>query len=275
MLECLVNGEISRQVSTQDRGLQYGDGLFETLAVRRGVPRYWQAHVNRLGEGCKRLGLPMPPQAVLLREVQTVSAGRQNCVVKIILTRGVSGRGYLPGTPEHANRIVCSYLWPQDPGELVETGIRTRICNLRLALQPALAGMKHLNRLEQVMARAEWSDRSIHEGILLDSEDHVISAISSNIFLVSGGQLLTPRLDRCGVRGVMRAIILKGFKTRCEQRRIMLDMLPEADEVFVCNSVRGVFPITRIDHWEYTIGPVTREIQAWLAGLETPAEKDS
>ena len=267
MLECLVNGEISDCISTADRGLQYGDGLFETIAVFTGQPRFWQAHVDRLQTGCEELGLPVTPQTVLLREVQTVSAGQRACVVKIILTRGRSGRGYAPAMAVDANRIVCSFPWPHDPGNLVDTGIRTRICKLRLSLQPALAGIKHLNRLEQVMARAEWNDIAIHEGILLDPEDHVVSAISSNIFLVSAGRLLTPRMDRCGVRGVMRTEILKAFKSRCEQRRITLDMLPEAREVFVCNSVRGIFPVTRIDHWEYEIGPVTREVQAWLGAL--------
>jgi 4-amino-4-deoxychorismate lyase len=116
------------------------------------------------------------------------------------------------------------------------------------------------------VARAEWQNPSINEGLLLDAEDFVVSAISSNLFLVSGGRLLTPRLDRCGVRGVMRRAILNAFRDRCEQRRITLDMLPEADEVFVCNAVRGVFPVTRIDHWEYEIGPVTREVQHWLDG---------
>jgi 4-amino-4-deoxychorismate lyase len=194
-----------------------------------------------------------------------VSAAQGDCVVKIILTRGTSGRGYAPSFPATANRIVCSHAWPDDPGRLNEKGIRARICDLRLSLQPALAGMKHLNRLEQVQARAEWNDRSIHEGILLDCEDYIVSAISSNIFLVTGDRLLTPRMDRCGVRGVMRANILKAFKTRCEQRRISLDMLPEADEVFVCNAVRGVFPVIAIDHWEYLRGPVTSEVQQWLA----------
>jgi len=264
MLECLVDGEISDRISAADRGLQYGDGLFETMAVIGGQPRFWQGHMDRLSTGCEKLGIPLTPQAVLLREVKTVAAGQQKCVVKIILTRGTSGRGYLPRTPDNANRIVSSYSWPQDSGYLVETGIRARICDLRLGIQPALAGLKHLNRLEQVMARSEWDGRSIHEGVLLDCEDHVVSAISSNIFLVHLGRLLTPRLDRCGVRGVMRAAILKEFRERCEQRRIKLDMLPEAQEVFVCNSVRGVFPVTRIDHWEYAIGPVTREVQDWL-----------
>ena len=265
MLECLVDGEISTQISVADRGFQYGDGLFETMAVHRGQPRFWQSHMDRLAAGCERLQLPVPAQSVLLREVQTVSAGQRSCVVKIIVTRGTSGRGYAPSFPVTANRIVCSYPWPDDPGQLDQVGIRTRICKLRLALQPALAGMKHLNRLEQVLARAEWSDPSIHEGILLDTEDCVVSAISSNIFLVAGDRLLTPRMDRCGVRGVMRANILKAFSTRCEQRRITLDMLPDADSVFVCNSVRGIFPVLRIDHWEYEISPVIREVQQWLS----------
>jgi 4-amino-4-deoxychorismate lyase len=264
MLECLVDGEISERVSAMDRGLQCGDGLFETMAVFQGTPRFWQGHMDRLTTGCQQLGLPMPPQAVLLREVQTVSAGQRRCVVKIIVTRGTSGRGYAAETPARGNRVVCSWPWPQYPVDLVETGIRMRVCTLRLGIQPVLAGLKHLNRLEQVMACAEWQDRAIHEGLLLDAEDFVVSAISSNLFLVSGGRLLTPRLDRCGVRGVMRRAILDAFRERCEQRRVTLDMLPEADEVFVCNAVRGIFPVTRIDHWEYDIGPVTREVQQWL-----------
>jgi 4-amino-4-deoxychorismate lyase len=266
MLECLVEGEIADRVAVMDRGLLYGDGVFETMAVVQGRPRFWQGHVDRLAAGCERLALPMTPQEVLLREVQTVSAGQRRCVVKIIVTRGASGRGYAPGADARGNRIVCSWPWPQDPGDLVITGIRTRMCTLRLAVQPALAGIKHLNRLEQVMARAEWSDRTIHEGILLDQHDYVVSAISSNLFLVKGERLLTPRLDRCGVRGVMRSAILAAFRERCEQRRVTLDMLPEADEVFVCNAVRGIVPFTRIDHWEYGIGPITREVQQWLEG---------
>jgi 4-amino-4-deoxychorismate lyase len=139
-----------------------------------------------------------------------------------------------------------------------------RICNLRLANQPVLAGIKHLNRLEQVMARAEWDDPDISEGILLDENDNVICGTASNIFLVSAGRMLTPRLDRCGVRGVMRTEILRHFNARCEQRRITLDMLPEANEAFLCNSVRGVMPIRRIDNWEYKLGPVAAEIREWL-----------
>jgi 4-amino-4-deoxychorismate lyase len=261
MLDCLVNGEISTVISAGDRGLHYGDGVFETILVQRGVPRFWQLHVDRLNIGCETLALGQTPQNILLREVQTVSAGLKSCVVKIIISRGESSRGYRPERHAESCRIVAAYPAPEPSENL---GINTRLCNLRLALQPALAGIKHLNRLEQVLASAEWSNPSIQDGILLDPEGHVISGISGNIFLVSGDRLLTPRMDRCGVRGVMRAAILHAFKPRCEQRRITLDMLPEADEVFICNSVRGVIPVLKVGHWEYHIGPQTKEIQNWL-----------
>jgi len=264
MLECLVDGEISDRISAADRGLQYGDGLFETIAVTSGQPRFWQGHVDRLTAGCERLGIPVAPQSILLRELKTVCAGRTKCIVKIIITRGSSERSYSPVSLNQSTRIVSSHAWPaqeRDPGVF---GVRGRLCELRLGMQPVLAGIKHLNRLEQIMARAEWDDQFVYEGILLDREDHVICGVSSNIFLVYSGRLLTPRLDRCGVRGVMRNAILNAFRERCEQRRLMLDMLPEAPEIFICNSVHGVLPVTRIDHWEYEIGPVTREVQEWL-----------
>jgi 4-amino-4-deoxychorismate lyase len=265
MLECLVDGEISDRVSAADRGLQFGDGLYENIAVFGGLPRFWQGHIDRLNAGFERLEIPAIPQSILLRELKTVSAGQAKCIVKIIVTRGGQGSGYAPGSPAQPNRIVCSEAWPFQEPDPALFGIRARICDLRLAIQPELGGLGHLNRLERVLARAEWEDSSIPEGILLDREDHVVSAISSNIFLVFSGRLLTPRLDRCGVRGVMRGAILSAFRERCEQRRLMLDMLPDAQEIFLCNSIQGIIPVTRIDHWEYEIGPVTRDVQAWLA----------
>jgi len=267
VLDCLINGELSGHAPASDRGLHYGDGVFETVAVIRGQPRLWQGHMDRLAVGCRSLGLPEIPQAVLLREVQTVSAGPATCVVKIILTRGSGGRGYRPPGKPAPNRIVAAYPFPDGTEDEALFGVQTRICDLRLALQPALAGIKHLNRLEQVLAAAELAQNGAKEGILLDSEDFVISALSGNLFLVAGDRLLTPRMDRCGVRGVMRAAILQAFKQNCEQRRITLDMLPEADEVFYCNSVRGVVPIRSIGQWEYDIGPRTREIQEWVERL--------
>lgn len=264
MLECLVNGEISTFVRAANRGLYYGDGVFETLPVHQGRPRRWQAHMDRLGAGCERLGLAMPPQAVLLREVQTVSAGLADAVVKIILARDGSGRGYLPPEDAATIRVVSAHPYPSDVLERARNGVVAKICDLRLAIQPALGGIKHLNRLEQVLAAVEIRDKGAQEGILLDTEGHVICALSANIFIVFGERLLTPRLDRCGVRGVLRSHVLGNFTSRCEQRRIMVDMLADADEVFICNAVRGIVPVTAIDQYEYGIGPVTHELQTWL-----------
>jgi len=264
MLECLVNGEISTFVASTNRGLNYGDGLFETLSVHGGLPRRWQAHMDRLGAGCERLGLVMPPQAVLLREVQTVSAGLQEAVVKIVLARSGQGRGYAPTKNATCDRIVSAFEFPDDIDERAIEGVRARICDFRLAIQPELGGIKHLNRLEQVLASSEHFEDGVGEGVLLDREDHVISAISANIFLVVEDRLLTPRLDRCGVRGVVRSQILAAFTARCEQRRIQVDLLKESDEIFICNSVRGIVPVRAINNQTYEIGPVTRELQEWF-----------
>lgn len=264
MLECLVDGEISTYVLASSRGLNYGDGLFETLAVNHGRPRRWQAHMDRLGAGCERLGIAMPPQVVLLREVQTVSAGLADAVVKIVLCRGGSGRGYQPEPGVACVRVVSAHEFPRNVEKNASEGVKARICDLRLAIQPALGGIKHLNRLEQVLASSEPYAEGVSEGILLDSEEHVICATTANIFLVKDERLLTPRLDRCGVRGVIRTQLLAAFGARCEQRRVQLDLLQEADEVFICNSVRGIVPVIAIGHQQYAIGPLTRELQSWL-----------
>jgi 4-amino-4-deoxychorismate lyase len=265
MLDCLVNGEISEHVPVTNRGLQYGDGVFETITFVNGSPRFWQLHMDRLSLGCEQLGMSAVPQALLLREVQTVVAGHDRCIAKIVLTRAESGRGYKPGKNETPTRIITAHRFPDHVEEKMQVGIAAQVCKMRLGVQPALAGIKHLNRLEQVLASAEITQPGIDEGILLDPEDHLVSGISSNIFIVLGDRLLTPRLDRCGVRGVMRSAILQAFRPVCEQRRMLLDMLPDAMEVFVCNSVRGVVPVTRVDHWQYEIGPRTREVQEWLS----------
>jgi len=264
MNECLVNGELSTLVETSNRGLNYGDGLFETLLVQSGRPRRWQAHMDRLGIGCERLGLPVPPQSILLREVQTVSAGMTDAVVKIVVVRGGQARSYMPPENENCIRIVSAHRYPKGIAELARKGVSARICDLRLAIQPALGGIKHLNRLEQVLASAELRNAGAAEGILLDREGHVVSAVTANIFLVMEDRLITPRLDLCGVRGVLRSHILAGFGARCEQRRVTLDMVQEADEVFICNTVKGIVPVTAIGDQVFEIGPVTRELQAWL-----------
>lgn len=267
MLSCLVDGALSEVVPAADRGLAYGDGVFETVAVRGGAPALWQGHMDRLARGCERLGLPAPSQALLLREVRTVAAGQPRCIVKIILTRGGGGRGYAPPESVTPLRVVSAHPWPAHIEEDRRNGVEAMICATRLALQPALRGIKHLNRLEQVLAAAELAQHPGRHGIMLNTEGYVIAGVSANLFAVADGQLLTPRMDRCGVHGVLRGLLLRDHAARCERRRISLDLLGEASEVFFCSAIRGIVPVRAIDDRVWPIGPFARELQAWHRAL--------
>ena len=176
----LINGQDSGTLSAQDRGLLYGDGLFETLAIRKGVPLRWERHLQRLMLGCERLGIPCPDVTALTLESLALCKGHDRALLKLIVTRGVGGRGYRAPAQPQATRILTCHPWPDYPADAARDGVRVRLCRTRLAQQPALAGIKHLNRLEQVLARAEWNDEEIAEGLLFDREDHVIEATMSN-----------------------------------------------------------------------------------------------
>ncbi len=165
---CLIDGVPAERIGVRDRGLQYGDSLFETIAVVDGRPRNWEAHMERLGSGARRLSLPLPPPGLLLEELRRVSRGEGRCVVKLILTRGEGGRGYRPPQAAPGHRILLHAPWPDYPPGRFEEGIQVRLCTTRLGRNPALAGLKHLCRLEQVLARAEWSEPEIAEGLMLD-----------------------------------------------------------------------------------------------------------
>ena len=151
---CLINGAVADTVSVTDRGLQYGDGVFETLAVFDGRPRLCDRHLERLLRGCRTLGIEAPDPAILLEEMAQI-AGAGRCVVKIIVTRGGVGRGYRPQPGAPCTRIVRRFDWPVTVAAGHEDGITVSCCRTRLALQQTLSGCKHLNRLEHVLARAE------------------------------------------------------------------------------------------------------------------------
>jgi 4-amino-4-deoxychorismate lyase len=261
----LVDGHSALDVPLDDRGLAYGDGLFETIRFIGGAAPLWRGHMVRLMRGCKALRLTAPPPATLHRDA-TLLAAQDDCIVKLIVTRA-DGRGYAGGT--RARRIALRYAVPDvEPADYV-LGVRARWCRLRLSLQPALAGLKHLNRLEQIIARAEWNDRRIREGLLCDADDRVIGATSANIFIVRRDRLLTPQLDRCGVAGVARAWIIAQAKRWLPVEECVLARkdIESADEVFLSNAVRGIAPIRAIASQRFGIGPVTRRLGYTLARL--------
>lgn len=269
----LINGEDRAQISAQDRGLHYGDGVFETLAVSAGVPLLWQQHMQRLQAGCTRLAIPLPEIALLESEAQQVCAGTMQGVLKIIVTRGAGARGYRVTPPVHTTRVLSLHPWPTWPETFARHGVRLRVCNTRLGINPALAGIKHLNRLEQVLAHNEWSDADIPEGLMLDASGHVISGTMSNVFMVRDGIVCTPDLTRCGVAGIVRGLIIElaaEWSLKCEIADFTLEKIQRADEIFICNSVMGVWPVREIDGLHYTHGPLTRRIASRVTELMKP-----
>jgi 4-amino-4-deoxychorismate lyase len=237
----LVNGRPATQVAALDRGLSYGDGVFRTLRIDAGSPRWWQDQLAKLQQDCLRLGLPCPPREVwesdLAQLVLPQLALPHSGIMRLSVTRGEGPRGYQAPLSVEPTRIVALWAVEHDPRPAL--GIRARLCRLRLGHQPALAGVKHLNRLENVLARAEWQDPDIREGILLDQDGQVISGVMSNLFLWKDEVLQTPRLDTCGVAGVARARLMTlasraGYAVKeCD---LGLDDVDAADELMFTNS---------------------------------------
>ncbi len=244
-----VNGEYDNCLSSQDRGLLYGDGLFETIAVKHGQLQYWQEHIKRLKLGCEKLFITGFNETLLKSEVTQILGTTQSCIIKIIITRGKGSRGYKP--EQHPlTRIIQKFPWPMFPPQYLDPGIKVTLCNFRLAHQPRLAQIKHLNRLEQVLARSEWQDE-YQEGLVCDTDNYVIEATSSNVFFQQNGDLITPDLQQCGVTGVLRNKIIDYCEANnigITVKKISLEEINDIEGMFVCNSVIGIWPVQRFCH---------------------------
>jgi 4-amino-4-deoxychorismate lyase len=249
-----------------DRGLAYGDGLFETVLVFAHQAVWWPAHWARLARGAAALGFGLPQREWLEAELgPLLSSAPDNAVLKLILTRGAGGRGYA-ADPELEPTLVLSVhaAPPQPAGPLV-----LRWCDTRLAIQPVLAGIKHLNRLEQVLARAEWRDPAIHEGLMLDTEGRVACATAANVFARIGGRWLTPPVHRRGVAGVARAWVLANAPDAAEAELTAADV-ESAEALFLCNAVRGILPVGRLGQKHWAPHPALDDLRRRL-GRDEPA----
>jgi 4-amino-4-deoxychorismate lyase len=262
-MDSWVDGQPADALSLKDRGLAYGDGLFETIAVRNGLPVLLDRHLVRLARGCQRLAINLDHE-LMVTELLNYAEKLDEGVLKLIVTRGDSLRGYAFDPSVSARRILSGNPPAVYPDAHAEQGVRLFPCTTRLSNQPLLAGLKHLNRLEQVLARAEWQDTEHAEGLMLDQAGRVLEGVFSNLFLVRNGVLITADLKRCGVAGVMREEILfqaesSGIPTQITD--IPLEQLQWADEVFVCNSVYGVWPVRAYAALSWPVGPLTRKLQ--------------
>ncbi len=260
----LLNGKATNTPLIESRGLAYGDGLFETLVVVRGQLLWLDEHLCRLQVGAERLQLSVDVFALKneLEKLLLLSENETDGVVKLIVYRRSAGRGYTPASRD-SERILQYF-----PGRMSQKnwqdGIRTVLCQQRLARQPNLAGIKHLNRLENVLASAEIQRQGCDEGLMLDESGLLVEASRSNVFLVKNGVLQTPRLDSCGVAGIMRSKLLEqaaALNLVAKVVDLRLSKIYEADELFVCNSVFGIWPVTAVGCHLKPIGDVTRRLQ--------------
>ena len=265
----LING-VSAEMLEQglDRGLQYGDGVFRTMLVCAGEVIDLAAQLAKLNHDAKALGITSPT-AVLEQECASLANTQGQGVLKVILTRGNSLRGYAAPGELQPNRYLYTSAVQKGLTTASIEGVSMRLCKTRWGHNPQLAGIKHLNRLEQVLARSECDDVSSQsndaEGLMLDIEDHIISGIQSNLFLLREGRLYTPSLDKCGIRGHMRDRILDLARENGllgEECQLDLEDLYAADEVFLSNSIIGIWPVTQCQHKQWAIGAVTRAMQS-------------
>jgi len=269
LLASWVDGQPAVSLPVDDRGLAYGDGVFETVRVRAGRMHLLDGHMQRLARGCDALGLLIDLEALQVELRGFVAAqglaGRPDFTLKLIVTRGSAGRGYRPLPESVPRRLLLAYPAHTFPAANAQDGIALFECALRLGINPALAGIKHLNRLEQVLARSEWrDDQRYAEGLLRDCDGRVIEGTMSNICLVSEGTLITPRLNRCGVAGVLRGFLLARALTlgiAVSEREVNREDIETADEVFVCNSVIGIWPVRELGNRRWLPGPLTRRLQ--------------
>lgn len=268
-LFALHNGKPAHAVSIANRGFAYGDGLFETVKVLEGRAQFLKEHVQRLQRDCARLDIDLNSGAIE-REIAWLLSARSTGILKIIITRNSAPRGYAAIAHAPADRFVLFYPQRFADDTRARDGVAVRVCRQRLSEQRALAGIKHLNRLEQVLARAEWSDSAVAEGLMLDTAGRLVEGTMSNIFLVRAGRVITPRLHRCGVAGVMRAVIMERLSAGCApviEGDLTLDDVYTADEVFLSNSAVGIWPVRKIECIHKAVGDVTIAFQSSLAEL--------
>jgi 4-amino-4-deoxychorismate lyase len=264
MSECWVNGVRTQQSSVYDRGLQFGDGLFETLVFKSRTPLLLKEHLDRLCRDSLRLNIQVCRTTIendVNRGLQ--QSTRVDGTLKIIVTRGNSPRGYSYTDNIEANRYL--YISPYSPpNSQLQQGICLTLCKTQLAQQPLLAGIKHLNRLEQILARQEITE-GFNEGVICDTQGQVIEGCMSNIFIISNNELVTPILDQCGVTGVMaQQVMLEAKKINIvvQQQRLSVNDLINAESIFLTNSINGIWPVTHFLDKKYCISNLVKKLQA-------------
>lgn len=250
--------ELVDGVSPANRGLNYGDGLFETMRVHGGELPLWPGHLARLREGARRLGIGLPDPAFIRARIVDMVNGADAGVLKLLVTRGDGGRGYAAAaTMEPVWQLSLHPLPP------AQASLRLHLCETRLAIQPRLAGIKHCNRLEQVLARAEVARTGCDEGLLLDMDGRVVSATAANLLVLRDGRWLTPPVERCGVAGVLRGELLE--LGQVDVAELTVADVETAEALALCNAVRGILRVGQLGERRFRAHPALHELQVALS----------
>jgi 4-amino-4-deoxychorismate lyase len=263
-----VNGQPDATVSPLDRGLAYGDGLFATMRVNKSEIQFIESHFLRLTQGAQRLGFQWQPTAALReRLLQCAKDNPQSCL-KILLSRGVGGRGYTPpNSSPSITEIVSVHPFPSFYQDWQKTGISLQSSDVLLARQPRLAGIKHCNRLEQVLIKSVALANGIDDWLVLDSNKNIIESSMANLFFETDAGIITPQFSYAGVAGMMREQViyqLLEMKFSVSVTEINVDILSQVKHVFMTNSLLGVVDINKIDQQSFKIAPYTSLLREQL-----------
>ncbi|WP_455427767.1 aminodeoxychorismate lyase [Dryocola sp. LX212] len=262
----LINGQWQTTIPANDRAVQFGDGCFTTAAVSNGRVRFIDQHIRRLQLACKTLMLSFTEWAVLREEMQQLAAYEGQSVLKVIITRGAGGRGYSAAQCEHTTRILGVSPFPAFYDEWQQQGITLALSPICLGVNPSLAGIKHLNRLEQVLIRTHLEQTPANEALVLDSDGWLTECCAANLFWRKGERVFTPYVDRAGVNGIMRQHIIAALANsdqRVQEVRERVETLADADEIVICNALMPVVPVKQAQAWGYS----SRELYHYLAPL--------
>jgi 4-amino-4-deoxychorismate lyase len=256
-----------------DRGFSYGDGVFRTMKIRNGLPVSWPFHYQKLVADCAAIGIVCPSAELLMADLQKLFERELfsedlTQVAKIIITRGEGERGYAPPVITVPTRVLIKSGLPHYAECNYDKGVQLHVCDIKLAAQAKLAGIKHLNRLENVLARMEWREDTIFDGLLLDQSGNVIECTMSNVFARFGSELLTPDLSQCGVSGITRQRILGlggVLGLNVGVKSLTLEQILQADEIIICNSLFGAFQVTQINNKTWPQQVLAAKIRAVVA----------
>lgn len=251
----LINGEWQASIPASDRGLQFGDGCFTTARIIDGRVRFPEQHLGRLAMGCQRLGIAQPDGDVLYAEMQALAQPHCAATLKVVITRGSGGRGYSAAGCDTPRRILSVSGVPAHYARWRQDGIALALSPIRLGHSPALAGIKHLNRLEQVLIRTHLEQIKAPEALVLDSDGMLVECCAANLFWRKNRMVYTPCLDRAGVVGTMRQHIiatLSGAGWQVQEVREPPSTLEGAHEVLICNALMPIIPVKRIAKQHYT-----------------------